>query len=332
MTPRPAAQPETHSLTGTTGERVLFVLYGAGRNGKSTFMETIHALLGDYAKVAPAEMLMARRYGGGIPNDVAALKGARFVSASETAEGRRLDETKVKQLTGGDTISARFLHAEFFTFRPQFKLWLATNHKPTVRGTDDGIWDRIRLVPFSIRIPDTEVDRELPLKLRGELSGILAWAVRGCRQWQRDGRLGEPDTVRAATAGYRAEMDVLAVFLRDRCVALSSVSVPVKDLHAAYRAWCEENGEYPLSQRELTARLKERGFDEPKHRRDGYYWIGLGLRDGGDAGDADCTIPHPLSAGVRVTPTGASRTSRTSPALPVGEGQTDGRTLIESVA
>jgi len=137
-------------------------------------------LLDDYARVTPNSTLLANRYGDGIPNDVAALKGARFVSASETDEGKRLAEAKIKALTGGDELPARFMRGEFFTFRPQFKLWLATNHKPEVRGTDHGIWDRIRMIPFAVRIADGEVDRKLSQKLRQELPGVLAWAVRGC--------------------------------------------------------------------------------------------------------------------------------------------------------
>jgi putative DNA primase/helicase len=154
-----------YSLTGETTERVLFVLHGVGRNGKTTLLESLQAVLGEYAKVMAAEMLMARKNDGGIPNDVAALKGARLVTASEAEEGTRLGEAKVKQLTGGDTITARFLYGEFFSFRSEFKIWLATNHKPDVRGTDKAIWDRLPVVPFSVRIPDEEVDARLPQKL-----------------------------------------------------------------------------------------------------------------------------------------------------------------------
>jgi P4 family phage/plasmid primase-like protien len=176
-----------YSLTGSTRERVTFFLFGTGANGKSTLLETIGALLGDYAETTRAETLMVKTYDGGIPNDIAALRAARLVSTSETEEGKRLAEALVKAITGGDTLSARFMRGEFFKFKPAFKLWLATNHKPTIRGTDPAIWDRIRLVPFEVRIPDAEQDRELPAKLREELPGIMAWAVRGCLDWQRNG-------------------------------------------------------------------------------------------------------------------------------------------------
>ena len=313
-----------YSLTGVTTERALFVLHGAGRNGKSTFIEALHASLGDYATVAPIEMLMAKRYDGGIPNDVAALKGARFVSASEVEEGRRLAEAKVKQLTGGDTVTARFLHGEFFTFRSTHKLWLATNHKPEIRGTDMGIWDRIRLVPFVVRIPEDEVDRGLLQKLKAELPGILAWAVRGCLEWQRLGSLSEPEIVRSATAGYQAEMDTVADFLIERCVAQPAAEVLVKRLYAAYVTWCEENGERPIKQRQLSDRLKERGFAEPEHGRSGNYWVGIGLREVGEAGEAISGVAsYRFSAGPP-NPKRGSRTSRTSQSLSEGTSLTEG--------
>jgi putative DNA primase/helicase len=301
-----------YSLTGLTSERSLFVLHGVGRNGKSTFIEVLHALLGEYAAVAPTEMLMAKRYDGGIPNDVAALKGSRFVSASEVEEGRRLAEAKVKQLTGGDTITARFLHGEYFAFKATHKLWLATNHKPEIRGTDRGIWDRIRLVPFTVRISDEEVDHGLLRKLKEELRGILAWAVRGCLDWQQAGGLCEPPAVVAATAGYQNEMDLWAPFLDERCVISPASSVSVKDLYGAYVTWCEQNGERSFTQRELTRKLKERGLAEPKHRRSGYVWFGIGLRDVGDAGDANAEVAPYRVGVVRTTSQSTSRTSRTS--------------------
>src|SRR5262249_54371075 len=149
-------------------------------------------------------------------NDVARLKGARFVSAIEAEDGRRLAEALIKQMTGGDTMTARFLYGEFFEFLPEFKIFLAVNHKPLIRNTDHAIWRRIRLVPFTVTIPEAERDKDLPAKLRRELSGILAWAVQGCLDWQRAG-LGMPEAVKAATAEYRAEMDVLDQFLAERC-------------------------------------------------------------------------------------------------------------------
>ena len=248
-----------YSATGDTSEQVMFINHGAGANGKSTYQEVLVEALGDYAMRAPTEMLMAKR-SGGVPNDVARLKGARFVAAAETEEGRRLAESLVKDLTGQDTISARFMRAEFFDFKPTHKLWLSTNHKPEIRGTDNAIWRRIRLVPWSVTIPSAERDRKLPKKLRQELVGVLAWTVRGCLDWRRDG-LGEPEEVRAATAQYRAEQDVLAAFLEERCVVRPEAWVKFADLHGAYATWCEEAKERAETKRAFGARLKERGFE-----------------------------------------------------------------------
>ncbi len=248
-----------YSLTGDTSERVLMILHGEGRNGKSTLLEVVRGILGGYAVRTPTETLLAKR-DSTIPNDIAKLKGARFVSASESDEGRRLDEAKIKDLTGGDTISARFMRGEWFDFLPEFKLWLGTNHKPVIRGTDRAIWDRIRLVPFAVRIPDEEQDKQLRVKLLAEAPGILAWAVRGSLDWQRDG-LGEPQEVKTATAGYRAEMDVLGAFLEDCCIIAPNAQCPAKDLYASYQTWCEETGEKALTQKAVGQRLGERGFE-----------------------------------------------------------------------
>lgn len=247
-----------YSTTGDTSEQVMFINHGAGANGKSTYQEVLAEALGDYAMRAPTEMLMVKR-AGGIPNDVARLKGARFVSASETEEGRRLAESLVKDLTGQDTITARFMRAEFFDFKPSHKLWLSTNHKPEIRGTDNAIWRRIRLVPWSVTIPPAERDRKLPEKLRQELAGVLAWAVQGCMKWRREG-LGEPEEVRTATAQYRAEQDVLATFLAECCVVTPEAWAKFADLYDAYAAWCEESGETAETKRRFGNRLAERGF------------------------------------------------------------------------
>ena len=248
-----------YSATGDTSEQCMFINHGGGNNGKSTFQEALAEALGDYAMRAPTEMLMVRR-SGGIPNDVARLKGARFVAASETEEGRHLAESLVKDLTGQDTITARFMRAEFFDFKPTHKLWLSTNHKPEIRGTDNAIWRRIRLVPWSVAIPPAERDRKLPEKLRAELAGVLAWIVWGCLDWRREG-LGEPEEVRAATAQYRTEQDVLAAFLDECCVVRPEAWVRFADLYDAYAAWCEKSGEATENKRRFGNRLKERGFE-----------------------------------------------------------------------
>ena len=181
------------------------------------------------------------------------------MTASECEEGQRLAESKIKALTGGDKVVARYLHKEFFEFKPEFKLWLATNHKPTIRGTDIAIWRRIRLIPFTVSFPPEKQDRELSRKLREELPGILAWAVRGCLEWQRKG-FGEVDEVRKATEEYRSEMDIVELFIQDRCAKSPKVGIGATPLHQAFLRWAEENSERKLSQRSFGLRLTEKGF------------------------------------------------------------------------
>lgn len=265
-----------YTLTGDVSERSLFILWGVGKNGKSTLLEVIQSMMGDYSMRTPTDTLMVQYGGGsGIPNDIARLKGARFVSASESEEGQRLAESKLKDLTGGETISARFMRGEFFDFLPEFKLWLSTNHKPVIRGTDNAIWDRIKLVPFGYRVPDEQMDKSLPNKLQKELPGIFQWAIQGCLEWQKNG-LGVPDEVTEAVQTYRNDMDDLGIFLEDSCVIDDFLSVPNKDLFGKYRKWCENNAMKMMSQKRFSQRMIERGFDNKKER-DGRIWIGIRL-------------------------------------------------------
>lgn len=252
-----------YSLTALTGEECLWVLYGTGRNGKSKFLEALALVMGDYAATTGVETLLHQEHGRSIPNDVAALAGARFVSTAEPDAGGRLDEAQVKRLTGGDGVSARFLRQEFFTFRPAFKLLLAANHKPTIRGTDEGIWSRVNLVPFTVTIPAGERDKGLLERFRAEAAGILAWAVRGCLEWQRIG-LAHPPEVKAATEAYRDEMDVLGPFLAECCTVHPNGMARSGELYKAYADWTEKSGEKPLSQRAFTLRLSERGIRSVK--------------------------------------------------------------------
>jgi putative DNA primase/helicase len=269
-----------YTLTGITRERLLAILYGFGKNGKTTLVELLQDVMGDYATNTDTETLLMKRYQG-VSNDVAALKGARFVSAAEVEQGRRLAESKVKQLTGRDTVTARYLFGEPFNFRPEFKLWLSTNNKPVIQGTDDAIWDRIRLIPFTQRFDGERQDPKLPEKLRSELAGVLAWMVEGCLEWQEHG-LGEPDSVREATDQYRAEMDTLAAFIEDRCVVREGIVAPATPLYKQYQMWCDDAGEKPETQKVFGMRLRERGFTSDKIKRgphkDRKGWFGIGLR------------------------------------------------------
>ena len=279
-----------YSATGDTSEQCMFIHHGPGANGKSTFQEAVSAALGDYAMRTPTETLLVKR-AGGVPNDVARLKGARFVTASETEEGRRLAESLVKDLTGQDTISARFMWAEWFDFKPTHALHLSTNHKPEIRGTDAAIWRRIRLIPWAVTIPAAEQDKKLPEKLRGELSGVLAWIVRGCSEWLREG-LKAPEEVRQATRAYRAEMDVLAAFLADCCQRGGDEEESAGELWGAWKRWCEETGEQVGTQKRFGGQLAERGFLNHRDSRTGRkVWSGVSLRSNWES-RAGLTLNH----------------------------------------
>lgn len=265
------------SLTGDVSEHVLLICYGTGRNGKSTFLNTLLALTGDYGMAAAPDLLLARQ-GDRHPTELADLFGKRLVVAMETDEGRRLAEALVKQLTGGDPIKARRMREDFWQFTPTHKFWVATNHRPRVRGVDVAIWSRLKLVPFHVRFPDGDPrqDKRLPQKLLAELPGILAWAVSGCLTWRECG-LGVPEEVRAATEAYRAEQDVLAAFINECCIINPLAKALAKDLYRTYVEWCEKNGERPMSQKFFGEQLSERGFE--RHRGTGgyYNWRGIGI-------------------------------------------------------
>jgi len=265
-----------YSLTGSTQEHCLFILYGTGANGKSTFLNTLSTMLGDYARQTPTETLLVKR-GDGISNDVARLHGARFVSAMEVENGRRLAEAQVKQLTGGDLMAARYLYQEFFEFRPQFKLFMGVNHTPVIQGTDHGIWRRIHLVPFTVTIAKEDQDKRLEEKLRAEQPGILRWAVEGCLAWQVEG-LEPPLAVTTATEEYRAEMDVLARFLLECCDLSPEARVATGLLYTRYVSWCALADEAPVQKRAFAAALKERGF-QPGRSKQERFWQGLALRE-----------------------------------------------------
>ncbi len=265
-----------HALTGLTTEQVLLLLHGVGANGKSTFVEIVRALLGDYAQTADFGTFLARDQAG-VRNDLARLVGARLVSAVEMSRGGRLDESVVKQVTGGDMITARFLFREHFEFRPAFKLVLVSNHKPKIRGTDYAIWRRVRLVPFEVIIPADERDPQLLHRIvTAELPGVLNWALEGCRLWQAEG-LGEPDEIKAATAEYRQEQDILAPFLADRCVEEPDAEATASALYSAFKRWADEAGERAVSQRTFGEWLRERGF-RSHHTKTGNVWVGLRVK------------------------------------------------------
>jgi putative DNA primase/helicase len=251
-----------YSLTGDTSEQALFFLYGFGRNGKSTFLEVLRQIAGEYASQADFATFLEKK-GDGPRNDVARLFGARVVTSSEVGEGKRFNESLVKSLTGSDTVAARMLYAEAFEFKPTFKLWLSANHRPVIRGTDDGIWRRMRLVPFSVQIPEAERDKTLAEALTAELPGVLAWAVQGCLLWLERG-LDTPDPVREATETYRRDSDTLGAFLEEWTEPGPDYSERAADLYEAYRRWARDAGEHELSQKSFGNQLTERAFRAEK--------------------------------------------------------------------
>jgi putative DNA primase/helicase len=267
-----------YSLSGLTAEQCLFFLFGMGRNGKSTFLRTMQEILGEYAAQCSPDTLMTKSRDGGANNDIARLRGARFVSTIEAEEGKRFAEALIKQMTGEDTLVARFLFQEHFEYRPQFKIWLAANHKPIIRGDDFAIWRRIKLIPFTVTIPEEEVDRTLADKLAAERAGILRWAVDGCLSWQREG-LNPPSTVTQATEVYRSEMDVFGAWLNESCECRPALEESSKALYGSYRQWCDETESYTLSRMKFSLKLKERGFHS-EHTRNGTVYHGVALRGG----------------------------------------------------
>ena len=269
-----------YSLTGSTREQCLFMLYGSGANGKTTFLEAIAETLADYAQRTPTDTLLAKDTSG-ISNDIARLKGARFVVASEVEEGRKMAESLVKQMTGGEKMTARFMRAEYFEFKPHFKLWIGTNHKPVIRGTDHAIWRRIKLIPFNVTIPEPERDKELPNKLRKEKAGILNWAVMGCMDWLRDG-LGEPEEVIKATGEYRSEMDIITRFISDCCTTNKQRSTKSSELYKKYVEWSRDNNEFTLSQTKFSTRMQEKGYVKDV-RSTGNYWLNIAIIDEDDS-------------------------------------------------
>lgn len=264
-----------YSMTGDTSEQCVFFLYGTGRNGKSTFLDVLREIFGDYvSNIQPETIMVKNSMGNGINSDIARLKGARMVTTVEPNEGVRLNEGLIKQLTGDDAVTARKLYGNEFEFKPEFKLWMATNHKPIIRGTDDGIWRRIHMIPFTVQIPVDKVDRQLKSKLEREYPAILRWAVEGCLLWQREG-LKQPRAVLDMTREYRREMDVISGFLDDRCEVGEGFSAKSSELYAAYSAWCEANTEFKMSNTKFSVEMDKR-FPKTK-QRDGMYFSGVKL-------------------------------------------------------
>lgn len=262
-----------YSLSASTKEQCLFILYGSGRNGKSIFLDTISKMLGHYAFNCPPNTLIRTNNSGGVPNDIASLKGARMVTASENNENVTLNEALIKQLTGGDKITARFLHKEYFEFTPTFKIFIATNHKPNIRGTDIGIWRRIKMIPFDLKITEENDDRNLGDKLLGELPGIFRWATVGYKEWLMKG-LSVPRSIDAATDQYKNEEDDLGQFIQDYCVEDKLGVIPISEFKKRFR---DING-YMKSQKIINEYMHRCGINDTRKYIDGIQvrcWAGI---------------------------------------------------------
>lgn len=272
-----------YSLSGSIKEQCVFILYGVGMNGKSTFLKHIFKILGDYAINTPSSTLM-EKYNDSIPNDVARLKGTRLVTSLESGKSRALAEAQIKQLTGDDPISARFLHREYFDFFATFKIFLATNHKPNISGTDKGIWRRIVTIPFDKVITPKERDSKLDEKLASEYEGILAWAVEGFQKWQKEG-LGRPDKVIAATNEYQEESDLIGNYIEERCLIGQDLKVQSSLILKDVQQWAKDNGLRYVKRNEFIDYMKKRGFIKDMmsagEGKGNFYWFGIGLKAGG---------------------------------------------------
>jgi putative DNA primase/helicase len=269
-----------YSLTGETREQCLFACWGKGSNGKTTLLELLFHIVGDYGKDLPFASLEAKQHRIG---DGVNLIGSRFVKAVEVREGVVLDEGRIKAWTGGDTITVRPFYRNEFSFLPQFKLWMGFNHKPQIVDDSVAMWRRIQLIPFTQTFDVRNVDKELAKKLRAEAPGILNWMLAGCLGWQAEG-LTIPEAVERATTAYADESDHLSTFLEECCDTGALLEVPKTDLRACYESWCSAHKQRPKNKNDFPQALKSRGFGEGANSLF-RYWTGLRLkaRDANDA-------------------------------------------------
>jgi putative DNA primase/helicase len=291
-----------YALTGLVCEEVLFVLHGTGRNGKSTFRETVHAVLGDYALAADASLLTERKQAGGATEEIARLKGRRFVAVNETAENDQLNEARVKFITSQDMISARNLYGHLFDFYPSHKSFLTTNHKPIVRGTDEGIWRRIHLLPFTVAIAADKVERDFrERRLMPELPGILNWALDGLAAYLKQG-LNPPTTVLASTQGYREDMDVVGQWITERCEMDPKASVATQLAYDDYFRWASQEVGWQLQKPRFRRQLSDRGFTADKGAHGKRIIQGMRLKPAGAAPFTAAPVGEPSETSGALEP------------------------------
>ena len=264
-----------YAVTGAVFEKIVLILYGSGDNGKTTFLEIVRYVLGDYAGQILINTLMANRgeVSAAARSDLADLRGKRFVTSSEAEAGQELAEAQLKYLTGMGRIKAKRMRKDHFEFDPTHKLLIDANHKPVIRGTDDAIWNRILLLPFEVKIPKGEQDGQLLDRLKVEASGILRWLVEGCLAWQTEG-LAPPEEIRSAVAAYRLKMDPVARFL-SCCVQGPRSQVTKDGLHKYFLAWCDKSDEKPISKRSFGGKLRAKGFETFRGTGGTRYWKGI---------------------------------------------------------
>jgi putative DNA primase/helicase len=272
-----------YSLTGLTSEKVVFICHGPTNSGKTTLLELIRSIFEEYSTLILVDSLMTREQEDNNSRaDLADLRGVRFAMTSETEEGQRLREGKIKRLTQGQgRIKAVRKYENPITFPETHKLWMDTNHKPFIHGSDDSIWNRLVPMPFE-RLTDSEIDRDLPPKLREEAEGVISWIVEGTRRWQSEG-LGRVPSIEAARGSWREEMDRIGAFRLARCIEKPNVSITARPLYQAYRSWCEEAGERPMTETSFGLRFSDRGFEKGKDATGRIVYHGIGLLSDWDA-------------------------------------------------